>query len=194
MYNKEAKNTKNKGPIIVCVDTSASMRGKSELWSKAVVVAVAEIAKIQNRDFACIIFSCFADEPIVIHKGEHSPEKLLDCAEIFHGAGTDFMAPLKKAMDVLNESRFTNADILFIADGEFYFWDDDFLKKYHKVKNEKGFRTLGVLIDIDGLQENAYMKEKGSMNKFCDSITLLSDIAELKDSESKVNRFIFGNL
>ena len=86
-YAKESTKEKNKGPIIVCVDTSGSMKGDQEIWSKALSVGLLEVAQMQKRDFACIIYSSRADDPIVIRKDEISPQKIIDVAERFHGGG-----------------------------------------------------------------------------------------------------------
>ena len=86
-YSKEAHKQKNKGPIIVCVDTSGSMQGDEEIWSKALTVGILEVAQMQKRDFACIIYSSHADKPIVIKKDEIAPQKIITCAERFHNGG-----------------------------------------------------------------------------------------------------------
>lgn len=86
-YSKEAHKQKNKGPIIVCVDTSGSMSGDQEVWSKALTVGILEVAQMQKRDFACIIYSSHADDPIVIKKDEIAPQKIITCAEKFHNGG-----------------------------------------------------------------------------------------------------------
>ena len=86
-YSKESNKQKNKGPIIVCVDTSGSMQGDEEIWSKALTVGILEVAQMQKRDFACIIYSSHADKPIVIKKDEIAPQKIIDCAERFHNGG-----------------------------------------------------------------------------------------------------------
>ena len=188
VYSKEAHKQKNKGPIIVCVDTSGSMRGDEETWSKALTVGVLEIAQMQKRDFACILYSDHADKPIIIRKDEVAPNKIIDCAEKFHGGGTNFESALNEAIKLIEDSRFKNADILFITDGDCGV-SDKFLKGYRKIKEEKDFKTLGVLVNLGrGHCSDSTLKE------FCDSITLVSSIAQLNDSQSDVNKAIFGTL
>ena len=86
-YSKESNKQKNKGPIIVCVDTSGSMEGDEEVWSKALTVGILEVAQMQKRDFACIIYSNHADNPIVIKKDEIAPQQIISSAENFHNGG-----------------------------------------------------------------------------------------------------------
>ena len=187
-YSKEAHKQKNKGPIIVCVDTSGSMQGDEEIWSKALTVGVLEVAEMQKRDFACIIYSDHADEPIIIKKNEIAPNKIVQCAEKFHNGGTNFESALTKAMKLIESSTFKNADILFITDGDCGV-SDAFLKKYRHTKEEKDFRTLGVLVNLG----RGHVSDR-TLKEFCDSITLVSDIAELTDGTSEVNKSIFGTL
>ena len=187
-YSKEAHKQKNKGPIIVCVDTSGSMSGDQETWSKALSVGILEVAQMQKRDFACIIYSSHADDPIVIKKDEIAPQKIIDCAERFHGGGTSFEAPLNKALELIKDSRFSAADIVFITDGDCYV-SDNFSRKFNQIKQEKDFKTMGVLVNMG----RGHVSDN-SLKEFCDNITLVSDIADLKDSNSNVNKSIFGNL
>lgn len=187
-YSKEAHKQKNKGPIIVCVDTSGSMSGDQEIWSKAVTVGLLEVAQLQKRDFACIIYSGSADKPIVIRKDEISPDKIIKCAETFHGGGTNFEHPLREAMKLIEDSTFKEADVVFITDGDCYV-SDDFCRKFNRTKEEKEFRTLGVLVNMGRSHSS-----DSSLKEFCDTITLVSSMADLTDSESAVNTGIFGAL
>lgn len=185
-YAKESTKEKNKGPIIVCVDTSGSMEGDEEIWSKALSVGLLEVAQMQKRDFACIIYSSHADDPIVIRKDEISPQKVIDVAERFHNGGTNFEAPLNKALELIKDSTFKNADIVFITDGDCYV-SDSFSRKFAQTKEDKDFRTLGVLVNMGrGHHSDSSLKE------FCDSITFVSDIADIKNADSDVNKSIFG--
>ena len=187
-YSKESNKQKNKGPIIVCVDTSGSMQGDEEIWSKALTVGILEVAQMQKRDFACIIYSSHADKPIVIKKDEIAPQKIIDCAERFHNGGTSFEAPLNGALELIKDSTFKNADIVFITDGDCYV-SDNFSRKFKQIKEDKDFRTLGVLVNMGcGHVSDSSLKE------FCDNITLVSDIADLNDGNSEVNKSIFGSL
>lgn len=188
VYSKEAHKQKNKGPIIVCVDTSGSMSGDSEVWSKAMTVGVLEIAEMQKRDFACIIYSDHADEPIIIKKDEVAPQKIIECAELFHGGGTDFESALEKAMKLIENSRFKDADILFITDGDCGV-SDKFLRRYKTIKEDKGFKTKGVLINLGWGHSS-----EGTLKEFCDDIVKISDVADLNNAESDLNKNIFGSL
>ncbi|MGV8131672.1 MAG: hypothetical protein ACP5N7_06255, partial [Candidatus Pacearchaeota archaeon] len=101
-YTLSGREKKKRGPIIICLDSSGSMSGMAEIWSKAVAIALLEVARVQKRDFCGIHFS-----------GEHSParlktheflkrdpfsiKKLIDFCSYYEGGGTNFEAPLARA-------------------------------------------------------------------------------------------------
>lgn len=188
VYSKEAHKQKNKGPIIVCVDTSGSMSGDPEIWSKAMTVALMEIAQLQKRDFACIIYSSRADKPIIIKKDEVAPQKVIDVAERFHNGGTDFQSALEEAMTLINDTTFKEADIVFITDGDCGI-SDDFLRKYKRIKEEKEFKTQGIVINLG----RSHCSDS-TLKEFCDVVTPISNIADLKDGESELNKTIFSSI
>lgn len=86
-YSKESNKSKNKGPIILCCDESGSMDGDRETWSKAFTMGVLEIAQIQKRDFAFIAYDSHANDPIILKKGEVSPNKVITICEEFLDGG-----------------------------------------------------------------------------------------------------------
>lgn len=188
-YSKEAHKQKNKGPIICCVDTSGSMEGDNEVWSKAMTVALMEVAQMQKRDFACIIYDSDANAPIIIKKDEVAPQKIIDVAETFNGGGTNFEAPLREALKLLEDSTFKEGDIVFISDGDCGI-SDSFLKKYKHVKEEKEFKTQGIIINLGRWGHSS----DSTLNEFCDKVTRISDLADLKDSESELNKTIFSSI
>jgi uncharacterized protein with von Willebrand factor type A (vWA) domain len=64
------------------------MEGDREIWSKAFTMGVLEIAQIQKRDFAFIAYDSRAEDPIIIKKGEISPDKVITiCEEFLDGGG-----------------------------------------------------------------------------------------------------------
>ena len=51
-------------------------------------------------------------------KGKIKSSDMINLAQTFLGGGTDFALPLERAMNVINESRFKQADLIFVTDGE----------------------------------------------------------------------------
>ena len=188
VYSKESNKSKNKGPIILCCDESGSMDGDRETWSKAFTMGVLEIAQIQKRDFAFIAYDSHANEPIVIKKGEVSPEKVITICEEFLDGGTNFEAPLRKALDLIKDSTFKNADIIFVTDGDCGV-SDSFKQKFKQVKEEKEFACKGILVDM-----GSWRSSDSTLKEFCDDVVRISNIADLTNGDSEVNKQLFGSI
>ena len=106
MYDKEADKTQGKGPVITCCDTSGSMEGKPEEWSKALCLALLEIAQKQKRAYAYVGFDHAVRHVEEIPYGSLKPDTVFDIAERFSGGGTSFEQPLKKALDIMKGQKF----------------------------------------------------------------------------------------
>lgn len=174
-YDRRNRVPMGQGPIICCVDMSGSMSGKSEVWSKAVSLAMLEIAHHQRRNFAYIGFDHRVQNVEIIERGSLKPKQLLDIAEVFSSGGTDFTEPLTKALEVIEMNKFKKADILFITDGQCGV-SQEFLDEFANKKKEKDFKVHSVLIDCS-------YASRGAIKDFSDKITLLSDLTE-KNAEN----------
>jgi uncharacterized protein with von Willebrand factor type A (vWA) domain len=165
-----------KGPIICCIDGSGSMSGDREIWAKAVALGLLEIATMQKRAFASIQFGAKADNikdekyrdelVVTIQKDERNIiEKVIRIAEFFLNGGTDFESPLDKAVEILNDSQFKKADIVFITDGSCGV-SEEWLQKFLQVKKEKEVRIHGI--EIFGYSE--------TLKLFCDQVTPVNEL------------------
>lgn len=177
-YEVEAQNPMGKGPIITCVDISGSMDNVKDDWAKAVALALADIAQKQKRDFACILFNTDIKGAYTIEKGEFDPNMLIDIAETAPIGGTDFEAPLNKALEIITKDKFKKADIVFITDGECSV-SSAFLKKFQRVKEDKEFLVRSVLINVGGYASDS------SLKKFSDSIATVSSLADMAGDEAR---------
>ncbi|ENK1244778.1 VWA domain-containing protein [Clostridium botulinum] len=187
-HELESDKLKAKGPMVICIDMSSSMKGIKEKWSKAVAIALLEIAQQQKRNFAAILFNEDATEPIIIEKDKKDPEKILDIAERFDGGGTLFETPLEKALEVIEQSKFKKADIVFITDGHSY-THPDFINKFNKMKDDKEFKVLSVLIYAGSKIGNIE-----SLKLFSDDIITIDELAELEDANSVIAHKIFKSV
>lgn len=151
-YDLEAKERSGKGAIICCIDNSGSMAGDREIWSKAVSLALLEIAVKEKRDFYVIHFGD-RDDPlkeIFISKTEKDArqrlQKVIEIASYFLGGGTDFEKPLTRALQVINENKdLKKADIVFISDGDCEV-SKEFEIEFRKTKKEMDFKMVSVII------------------------------------------------
>jgi uncharacterized protein with von Willebrand factor type A (vWA) domain len=140
--------------MVVCLDTSSSMAGEKEIWSKAVALTLLEIARRERRRFRAILFSSAESElfTIDLNRGERYASDLagaLDLAEYFAGGGTDFERPLDAAVECLGESRFRRGDVVLLTDGECRV-GDEWKERFLREKVRLDFSVYAVLIDVGG--------------------------------------------
>lgn len=107
-----------RGPVIACIDTSASMEGAPELAAKALVLAVCRRVIPRGRAVHLLLFGGPGERTeIRLRRGRGGLESLLDfLLRSFH-SGTDFDGPLLRAMDLLEEEELEAADVLVVTDG-----------------------------------------------------------------------------
>ena len=174
-YQKELlsykyKNSKvsSKGPIICCIDTSTSMEGDHEVWSKSVAMALLDIAYKQKREFVAILFSYRVGDVIEFNKNKVEPSKIYNLATSFYGSGTNFVDPLTESIKLINKAKYKYADIVFITDGEAPL-DDEFIDYFNQQKEDKQFRMITV---------NVSDKIEKALDRINDTQMLLKDLTD----------------
>lgn len=179
-YKHKNRRISSKGPIICCIDTSTSMEGDHEIWSKSVAMALMDIAHKQRRDFVAILFSYRVGEVIEFNKNRVEPKKIYNLATSFYGSGTNFVEPLTEAVKLINRAKYKYADIVFITDGEAPV-DDEFIEEFNKQKQEKEFRMITV---------NVSNKIEEALDSINDVQMLLSDLTD--ETVEETNKVLFS--
>ena len=171
-YDLNHREYMGHGPIIVLIDTSSSMRGGREVWSKGMALGLAEIAEKERRAFSYALFASSRADLITddFQIGQRSPEKLINLASAFIGGGTDFEQPLRWAIGKLQDSKFNKADIVMITDGECAI-GNEFLKEMQKVQADKEFRIFSVLIGNNPMELKRWSDEVWSVTDLLDETT-----------------------
>lgn len=138
-----------RGPIILAVDTSGSMRGAPENIAKAVVLQALRVAHRERRD--CLLIA-FGGPGEVVERDLHPPEApaagldaLLDLIGQSFDGGTDVQAPIERAVQRLREQRWSSADLLIVSDGEFGCTPAT-LAQLEAARAELGLRVQGILV------------------------------------------------
>ncbi|MEN0064915.1 MAG: VWA domain-containing protein [Myxococcota bacterium] len=107
-----------RGPVIACIDTSASMEGPPELAAKALVLAVCRKVIPKGRTVHLILFGGPGEQSeIRLRRGLGGLEGMLAFLQRSFHSGTDFDGPLLRAMDLLEEQELEFADVLVVTDG-----------------------------------------------------------------------------
>jgi uncharacterized protein with von Willebrand factor type A (vWA) domain len=142
----QAGKRQERGPMLVCVDTSASMQGAAEAVAKAVILEAMRAAHAQQR--ACHVIAFGAAEEVVDMElavdGEGIAHLTDFLAQSFHG-GTDICGPLERVLEKIEHERWQLADLLIASDGEFGA-TSELAARLDEAKRKLGLRVQGVLI------------------------------------------------
>ncbi len=134
---------KEKGPFIVCVDTSESMMGRPEQIAKVLCLSILKMAAKENRKAYLINFSIGIEtlDLFDIASNLDGIAKFLNMS--FYG-GTDISLPLYEAFRQLKTNDYKDADILVISDFIMYKVDDDVLRevRFHQQNKNTQFHSL----------------------------------------------------
>ena len=150
-YDLIGHEPEGQGPIIIAIDESGSMTADyggmtGEVWSKAVMLALLSIARLQKRALAVIHFSGPDDLRLdLFPKGDAAPAQVIACASFFFNGGTVFEPWMEKALELVDGSQFEKADVICVSDGI----SDVSLEaqaEWARRRTERGMRAYGVLI------------------------------------------------
>ena len=114
-----APEGRERGPIVLCLDTSGSMRGAPEQVAKAVAIAALRVAHAERRGCKLIAFGGPGE---LLERDLHGPGGLQALLELmgqgFDG-GTDVQTPIETAIERVHQAAWSSADVLIVSDGEF---------------------------------------------------------------------------
>ena len=102
---------------------------------------------------------------------QYTAADLLSAAEHFFDGGTDFEAPVREALRLINEEEFEDADILFITDGKRSI-SDELAEQLQDAIQDTRCSVVGLLLDADNPELTF------SLDKFCERVYRTGQIAE----------------
>lgn len=131
-YSLRGRDKQTKGPILVAIDESGSMRGARDEWAKAVALSLMLHARDEGRSFGVVHFDAhvmrvdlFADARAA------TTAQLLGCVSYFTGGGTNIGAALATCAstiatrgmctaggDLREWPEGARADVVLISDGD----------------------------------------------------------------------------
>ena len=110
---------KRTGPVVACLDTSGSMEGAPMLKAKALLLAIANILKQEDRSLHVLLFGASGEIREFSMDKENNTAGLLVFLQQGFGGGTDFESPLKRAFEIIAlQKDYKKADVLMISDGD----------------------------------------------------------------------------
>ncbi|MCU0664950.1 MAG: VWA domain-containing protein [Myxococcota bacterium] len=119
-YEMIGREPLSRGPVIVLLDESSSMRDEGkDIWSKAVALALLSTATKEKRHFYLVAFSASLRREVSIEPGKATLDDIAKALDSPCAGGTDFDLPLQRAAELLRTSpKLRNADVILITDGE----------------------------------------------------------------------------
>jgi uncharacterized protein with von Willebrand factor type A (vWA) domain len=160
------------GPIVLCVDTSASMSGGAEEVAKAVVLEAMRTAAGQKR--ACYVFAFGGPGEVLEFELGLTAEglaSLLEFMSLGFSGGTDIGEPLALALARIECQGWRLADLLIASDGEFGV-TPQLAVRLGDVKRTLGLRVQGVLVGD---------RETIGLHELCDDIFWVRDWRSVGD-------------
>jgi uncharacterized protein with von Willebrand factor type A (vWA) domain len=142
----DAPQALERGPLLLCLDTSGSMRGAPENIAKAVVIAALRVAHEERRGCKLLAFGG-PGELIERDLGTDRAglQALLDLMGQAFDGGTDIQTPIETAIERVHEARWRSADLLIVSDGEFGCVPHT-LQRLDDARERLGLRVQGVLV------------------------------------------------
>ncbi|SHO57664.1 VWA domain-containing protein [Vibrio quintilis] len=159
------KSNKNRGPMVICLDTSGSMKGLPENIAKATVL---ECLKVAYKEKRCCYVYLFGSKDEVseldLTLDASGFNDLLHFLTMSFGGGTDAEGPLNKALEKCDSEAWNKADILLVSDGEFPV-SSGLSRKINNRREKQGLQVHGIQIGNS---------DYTSMNKICDPMHYFS--------------------
>lgn len=179
----QGQRRKEKGPFIICVDTSESMRGRPEQIAKTLSLGILKMALRENRSAYLINFS-IGIKTLDLHDIANSMDELAAFLGMSFYGGTDISLPLYEAVRQLRSENYEDADVLVISDFIMYKVDKRVLEDIKHQQQNKGtqFHSLTlsdepntfILEQFDtNWQYNPH--EKGIMRSLTQELTALTN-------------------
>ncbi|MEM9887906.1 MAG: VWA domain-containing protein [Bacteroidota bacterium] len=174
---------KEKGPFIICVDTSESMMGRPEQIAKVLCLGILKMAAKDNRRAYLINFSIGIEtlDLFDISNNLDSIAKFLNMS--FYG-GTDISLPLYEALRQLQNHDYEDADVLVISDFIMYKIDKDVLQQVRFQQQNKNTQFHSLTLSKE---PNPYVleyfdtnwvydpKEKGVIKSLTEGLKTISE-------------------
>ena len=145
-------NQKEKGPFIICVDTSESMQGRPEQIAKVLILGILKMAMNQNRKAYLINFS-IGIKTLNLHDIAQSIDDIANFLKMSFYGGTDATLALHEAIRQLGTHDYQDADVLMVSDFIMSKTNEDVLAQFRHHQQNKNTQ-FHCLILGDDVNEN----------------------------------------
>ena len=148
-HKLQMHKARQKGPMVICLDTSGSMAGVPERISHSLIVKLLQLALRQDRDFLLIAFSYMA-KAFEVRKNR---ARLLDFFRKPANGDTDVSDMLNMCIGTLmSKPEFMSADVCLVSDYKMPVAGDALMKRILDLR-EAGTRFYGLQIGETSFKE-----------------------------------------
>ena len=152
--NETEEKISNKGPIVVCLDTSGSMKGTPLLRAKALVLSITKILREENRELYVILFGAKGQFQEISLEGEEDICRAIKFLKKSYEGGTDFETPLRRGIEIISEKEnYRKADILMVTDGSCRI-SYQFKRILKEEKEKLDFKIYTVICEADRVEKD----------------------------------------
>ncbi len=140
------ESARQKGPLIVCLDTSASLHGEPERIAKAVCLEVLRLANQSGR--RCYLYAFSGPGQVLEMALRFDPpglRRLLRFLSQRFDGGTDVRDPIQRALRKVREADWRRADLLLVSDGRFSV-PPSVVKAVSRAREKQNLRLVGLTL------------------------------------------------
>ncbi len=144
------KEMEQKGPVILCIDTSGSMNGSPERVAKTITLALAKKCLEEDRKCYLISFSTEIEvQDLTEFKKSNGLVELVKFLRKSFNGGTDAQPALGYAIELLQKNEWKNADVLIVSDMVMGDFSEDAASRI-KAQQEKKTKFYSLLVGESG--------------------------------------------
>jgi uncharacterized protein with von Willebrand factor type A (vWA) domain len=151
-----------RGPCIVVLDGSSSMKGTRNVWARAVAMCLLHIARLEKRDFGCVEFSSGGQVTDWQFPASRAlaGEDVIDMASHMFAGGTTPIIGVTRATEIMRDApEFRKADCVMVGDGEAGFGPED--ERLRDQLHEMGVRIFAIGVGGSFQYLNRYCEPDG---------------------------------
>ncbi len=190
----EKTEKEEKGPILMCIDTSGSMIGAPERIAKTVAFALTKIALQDERKCYLISFSTGIETlDLSSFKGANAFSTLITFLRKSFNGGTDAVPALTESIKMLQKKDWENSDVLMISDFIMNSLPEDIENKI-KAEQEKDTYFYSLVIgessnekalEVFDANWNYNPSDKKAQRKLVEELNIIRE-HKLKDKKSEI--------
>ncbi len=176
-YEMTSTEVLGRGPLVLCLDKSPSMKGNKDVWASAVALALLDMVHRQHRPFVLLGFNHEVIYRKVVKPGRPLPESALfiPCS-----GGTDIGKVLDLSLNAVETRKvMSRSDIVVITDGVSSTHTAEWIRQRAA---DKGVKILGVGIGVG----------PEALSPWCSEVHCISE-ADVEGIDDETATKLFGN-